>query len=54
MLLYTELRTDSYHLMVRTTADQQTYARAIYKELGFMDETDKWKDGFARYTSGHA
>ena len=41
MLQHTEHRTDEYHLMVRTTAEQQTYARALYKELGFMCVTDK-------------
>ena len=41
MLQQTEHRTDEYHLMVRTTADQQTYARALYKELGFTCVTDK-------------
>ena len=41
MLQHTEHRTDEYHLMVRTTADQQKYARALYKELGFMCVTDK-------------
>ena len=41
MLQHTEHRTDEYHLMVRTTADQQIYARALYKELGFTCVTDK-------------
>ena len=40
MLQHTEHRTDEYHLMVRTTADQQIYARALYKELGFTCVTD--------------
>ena len=41
MLQHTEHRTDEYHLMVRTTADQQKHARDLYKELGFMCVTDK-------------
>ena len=41
MLQHTEHRTDEYHLMVRTTADQQKYAHALYKELGFTHVTDK-------------
>ena len=41
MLQRTEHRTDEYHLMVRTTAGQQEYARVLYEKLGFMSVDDK-------------